>query len=151
GFDQEEDGYEPKQGIVTIATMHAAKGLEWDRIYLLSVNNYSFPSALPEDRYLDERFYLRDSLNLSAEIGAQLESLIDGSAYIEGEASAQARLAYAAERLRLLYVGITRAKRELMISWNTGRFAHNPDQRQQPAQPLLALYDFWERQKARDV
>lgn len=151
GFDQEEDGYEPKPGVVTVATMHAAKGLEWDRVYLLSVNNYSFPSALPEDRYLDERFYLRDSLSLSAEIGAQLESLIDGSAYIEGEASAQARLAYAAERLRLLYVGITRAKRELMISWNTGRFAHNPDQRQQPAQPLLALYDFLERQKAGDV
>lgn len=151
GFDQEEVGYEPKPGVVTVATMHAAKGLEWDRVYLLSVNNYSFPFDSPEDRYLDEKFYLRDSLSLSAEIGAQLESLIDGSAYIEGEASAQARLAYAAERLRLLYVGITRAKRELMISWNTGRFAHNPNQRQQPAQPLLALYDFLERQKAEDV
>jgi DNA helicase-2/ATP-dependent DNA helicase PcrA len=144
GFDQEETGYEPKAGVVTVATMHAAKGLEWDRVYLLSVNNYSFPFGLPQERYLDERYYLRDSLNLSAEIRAQLESLIADSAYSEGDASAQARLDYAAERLRLLYVGITRAKRELMISWNNGRFSQNPDQQQQPAQAFLALYDFWQ-------
>ncbi|MCS6872749.1 MAG: ATP-dependent helicase [Anaerolineae bacterium] len=146
GFDQEEVGYEPKKGVVTVATMHAAKGLEWDRVYLLSVNNYSFPSALPEDRYLDEKYYLRDSLNLSAEVRAQLDSLITGSDYVEGNASAQARLDYAAERLRLLYVGITRAKRELIISWNNGRFGYNPEQQQQPALPFLALRDFWQRQ-----
>lgn len=146
GFDQEEVGYEPKRGVVTIATMHAAKGLEWDRVYLLSVNDYSFPFGLPQERYLDERYYLRDSLNLSAEIRAQLESLITGLAYNESDASKQARLDYAAERLRLLYVGITRAKRELMISWNNGRYSQNPDQQQQPAQAFLALYDFWRRQ-----
>ena len=32
-----------------------------------------------------------------------------------------ARLDYIRERLRLLYVGITRARKELIITWNTGR------------------------------
>jgi DNA helicase-2/ATP-dependent DNA helicase PcrA len=41
--------------------------------------------------------------------------------YVEGEATRQARFDYAAERLRLLYVGITRARRELSITWNRGR------------------------------
>ncbi|PJF42684.1 MAG: hypothetical protein CUN50_03200 [Candidatus Thermofonsia Clade 1 bacterium] len=146
GFEREEEGYKPKPGIVTIATMHAAKGLEWDRVYLLSLNDYSFPSALPEDRYLDEKFYVRDSLNLNAEIGAQLESLLTDSAYEEGVASEQARLDYAAERLRLLYVGITRAKRELILTWNSGRY-YKQGQVQQPAQAFLALYDFWQRMR----
>ncbi len=40
--------------------------------------------------------------------------------YQEGRATLQARLDYVRERLRLLYVGITRARKELIITWNTG-------------------------------
>ena len=149
GFENEEVGYTPKPNTVTVATMHAAKGLEWDCVYLLSVNDYSFPSGLPSDRYLDEKYFIRDSLNLNAEVRAQLDALLMDAAYSEGEASAQARLDYAAERLRLLYVGITRAKRKLIITWNIGRF-HQQGYVQQPAQPLLALYSFW-RQQADDL
>lgn len=149
GFETEEVGYTPKPNVVTVATMHAAKGLEWDCVYLLSVNDYSFPSGLPDDRYLDEKYYIRDSLNLNAELHAQLNSLLNHETYVEGKATAQARLDYAAERLRLLYVGITRAKRKLIITWNTGRFYMQRPQ--QPAQPLLALYSFWRQQRARDL
>ncbi|HEY2982231.1 MAG TPA: 3'-5' exonuclease, partial [Anaerolineales bacterium] len=39
----------------------------------------------------------------------------------EGAATAEARLNYVRERLRLFYVGITRAKRDLIVTWNTGR------------------------------
>ena len=53
----------------------------------------------------------------------------------------RARIDYAAERLRLLYVGITRAKRELIVTWNTGRL---PGAALQPAAPLLALQAWWE-------
>ena len=53
--------------------MHKAKGLEWDRVYLLSVNNYDFPSAQPVDRFVSEKWFLRDALNLEAEALAQLE------------------------------------------------------------------------------
>ena len=50
---------------------------------------------------------------------------------------------YAAERQRLLYVGITRARRELIITWNTGRRGD-----QQPAVPFIALQTFWEQRAA---
>ncbi|MBX3084634.1 MAG: ATP-dependent helicase [Anaerolineae bacterium] len=138
GFDDAEQGYKPTPGQVTIATMHAAKGLEWDRVYLLAVNNYSFPSLQPFDRYYSEKWFLRPNLNLEAEGLAQLESLIGGARYIEGEATAQSRIDFVAERLRLLYVGITRAKRELIVTWNTGK-GKTPSY---PALPLVALAEY---------
>ncbi|MCU0496981.1 MAG: hypothetical protein MUF87_06470, partial [Anaerolineae bacterium] len=50
-----------------------------------------------------------------------------------------ARVDYVSERLRLLYVAITRARRELIVTWNTGR-----DGLRQPAIPLIALQTFWQ-------
>ena len=41
--------------------------------------------------------------------------------YLEGEATRRSADAYAAERLRLLYVGITRAKKGLYGSRNLGK------------------------------
>ncbi len=144
GFDDATTGYEPKPGLVTVATMHAAKGLEWDRVYLLSVNNYSFPAALPGDSYLAEKWFIRDELNIQAETRRQLELLMNGKAenYVEGEASRQARIDYAQERLRLLYVGITRARFDLSITWNMGRY-WDQGRRNTPAAALIALTQFW--------
>ncbi|GAB4527469.1 MAG: ATP-dependent helicase [Anaerolineae bacterium] len=143
GFDDVERGYEPTPGRVTVATMHAAKGLEWDRVYLMGVSNYGFPSAQPYDNYLAERWFVRDGLNLEAEALAQLDALLgDPATYREGIATGQARLDYAAERLRLLYVGITRAKRELVITWNVGRFwQQGGNFVNQPALPLVVLWE----------
>jgi DNA helicase-2/ATP-dependent DNA helicase PcrA len=148
GFDDAESGYEPPMGIVTIATMHAAKGLEWDRVYLMSVNNYSFPSAMAHDEYIGERWFVREDLNLDTEALAQLHAITDGVAeyYELGVASRQARIDYAAERLRLLYVGITRAKRDLIITWNTGRYWEKGGTAVKvPAAPLYHLYDWLSR------
>jgi DNA helicase-2/ATP-dependent DNA helicase PcrA len=39
----------------------------------------------------------------------------------EGQATLSARLDYCSERLRLLYVGITRARRELVVTYNSGK------------------------------
>jgi len=145
GFSDDDTGFDPERhrGKVVVATIHKAKGLEWDRVYLMSVNNYDFPSALPHDRFISERWFVRDNLNLEAETLAQLEALFPQDAvasYEEGEATQEARLDYAAERLRLLYVGITRAKKELIITWNSGR----PNRPQQQAVPFIALQTFWE-------
>ncbi len=145
GFDDVEQGYEPTPGQVTVATMHAAKGLEWDRVYLLGVSNYGFPSVQPYDNYLSEKWYVRDHINLEAEMLAQLDSLRTETPFREGEASQQARLDYAEERLRLLYVGITRARRHLMITWNMGRFWQRGDDfMNRPALPLVALASLME-------
>jgi DNA helicase-2/ATP-dependent DNA helicase PcrA len=59
----------------------------------------------------------------------------------EGQATRQARLDYVAERLRLLYVGITRAQSDLVITWNTGR---RPSEKLQPSAPLVALHGYLE-------
>jgi DNA helicase-2/ATP-dependent DNA helicase PcrA len=147
GLSDDDIGFDPERykGKVVVATVHKAKGLEWDRVYLMSVNNYNFPSAQPYDSFISEQWFVRDALNLEAETLAQLKALFwEGgvSSYEEGEETQEARLDYAAERLRLFYVGITRAKKELIITWNTGRRGD-----QQPAVPFIALQTFWEGQR----
>jgi len=144
GFSEDDLGFSPRPGRVTVATMHKAKGLEWDRVYLLGVNNYDFPSAMPGDVYRGETWYVRDRLNLEAEAIGQLESVKERAGYVMGPATNEARLAYTEERLRLLYVGITRARRELILTWNTGQRDDDP---RQAAGPFLALHTFWEEQQ----
>jgi DNA helicase-2/ATP-dependent DNA helicase PcrA len=110
----------------------------------MAVNNYNFPSAQAHDSYISEKWFVRDQLNLEAEALAQLKVLAEANpaAYVEGIASLAARTDYAAERLRLLYVGITRAKKELVLTWNSGR---SQPQRppNQPATPFIALLSWW--------
>lgn len=144
GFSDDDTRFDPDKykGKVVVATIHKAKGLEWDRVYLMSVNNYDFPSGMPYDQYIAEKWFIRDSLNLEAEALAQLEAALSTSEYLwyqEGLASQRARLDYVRERLRLLYVGITRARKELIITWNSGRKGDL-----QPAIPLVALQNYWE-------
>ena len=138
----DKTGFDPEahRGEVVVATMHAAKGLEWDRVYLLGVNDYEFPAGEPTDRFRAERWFVRDNLSLEAETLARLDAAIDGTDYEEGGATLAARHDYARERLRLLYVGITRARRELLVTGNGGPKGSN-----RPALPYLALRDFLEK------
>jgi DNA helicase-2/ATP-dependent DNA helicase PcrA len=135
-FNDNDSGYEAIPGKITVATLHAAKGLEWDRVYISSCNNFSFPSGGESDKYRSERYWARDSLNLVAEAVEQVRQLSMGTLddYTSGPATHSARRAVAAERLRLLYVGITRARRELIVTYNTGR-SHESD----PNTPALAF------------
>jgi DNA helicase II / ATP-dependent DNA helicase PcrA len=126
GFSSDDGGFNPNdhKGVVVVSTVHKAKGLEWDRVHFMSVNNYDYPSNQPKDTYQSEKWFIRDKLNLEAEALAQLKSATSTGEYDyyeEGIASRQARLDYVRERLRLLYVGITRARKELIMTWNTGR------------------------------
>ena len=144
GFSSDDSGFDPQQhrGKVVVTTMHKAKGLEWDRVYLMSVNNYDFPSNQPNDRFISERWFLRNNLNLEAEALAQLDSATSSSEYDwydEGTATMSSRIDYVKERLRLFYVGITRAKRELIVTWNTGRQGDAT-----PSLALSALMGWWE-------
>ncbi|MHB8194230.1 MAG: ATP-dependent helicase [Bellilinea sp.] len=148
GFSEEDTGFDPDQykGQVVVATIHKAKGLEWDRVYLLSVNNYDFPSAQEYDQYIGEKYYLRGRLNLQAEALSALKGILSGdptAMYIpEGEATLQARIEYCSERLRLFYVGITRARRSLVITWNTGR-SNTQGRENQAALPFVHLASYW--------
>jgi DNA helicase-2/ATP-dependent DNA helicase PcrA len=146
GFSQDDTGFDPERykGKVVLGTIHKAKGLEWDRVYLMSVNNYDFPAGSSYDQFISEKRYFRDHLNLEAEAQAQLMaalSMDEYQWYAEGQATTQARMDYVRERLRLLYVGITRARKELVITWNTGRQGDA-----QPALALAALSNYWNQQ-----
>jgi DNA helicase-2/ATP-dependent DNA helicase PcrA len=142
GFSNEDTGFDPDlhKGKVVVSTMHKAKGLEWDRVYLMSVNNYNFPFDPTSDEYIAEKWFIRNKLNLEAEVLAQLEAVFmkdEYEWYNEGEATQRARFGYIRERLRLLYVGLTRAKKELIVTWNTGRNGTKGS-----AIPLVALQNY---------
>jgi len=136
---------EDHKGRVAVTTAHKAKGLEWDRVYLMAANNYNFPSGVEEENYIAEKWFIRDNLNLPAETLALLEhiSTPDSSVPPEGFPSKSARLDYIKERLRLFYVSITRAKKDLIITWNTGR---NGTSGPSLAFQSLAAYQSKERQ-----
>jgi DNA helicase-2/ATP-dependent DNA helicase PcrA len=133
GFDPEEH-----RGEVAVATVHGAKGLEWDRVYLLSVSNYDFPSGSEDEFTPAQKWFVRGRLDLQAETLAQLDIAVDESGeYEEGRATASARLDYVRERLRLFYVGITRARKELLVGSNIGPYNKN-----RPAESFLALQSY---------
>ncbi len=144
GFSDDDSGFDPERhrGKVVVTTMHKAKGLEWDRVYMMSVNNYDFPSNEPNDRFISEKWFVRGSLNLEAEALEQLKSLETNGeyeVYEEGAATHRARLDYVKERLRLFYVGITRAKKDLIVTWNSGRQGDAT-----PSLVLSELMGWWE-------
>ena len=86
----------PTAGGVTLATFHAAKGLEWDVVFLVGIQDGTLPFVYAETPEAIE------------------------------------------EERRLLYVGMTRARRELAVSWAQAR---NPGQapRRQPSRFLAPL------------
>ncbi|MBI5296343.1 MAG: ATP-dependent helicase [Chloroflexi bacterium] len=144
GFSSDDSGFDPERhrGKVVVTTMHKAKGLEWDRVYIMSANNYDFPSDMPGDRFISEKWFVRGGLNLEAEALAQLtalESTSEYNWYEEGAATRQSRLDYVKERLRLFYVGITRAKRDLIVTWNSGRQGDAT-----PSMAMSELMGWWE-------
>lgn len=149
GFSDEDVNFNPDnhKGEVFVSTYHKAKGMEWDRVYLLSVSSYDFPSAQPNDQYAGEKWFIRDNFNPQAELLEKLEALsredITRLLLPPGDATQRSRIEYSSERLRLLFVGITRARESLMITWNTGKHGDN-----QIALPLEALHAIWKENHA---
>lgn len=75
---------EGDQDVVTLSTLHAAKGLEWPHVMLVSCVEGLLPFKLGED---------------------------------DAEANAESIALRLQEERRLMYVGITRAQRTLLVSW----------------------------------
>ena len=75
-FERQSGQHEPTMSAVTLATLHSAKGLEWESVYLVGLSDGLLPIS-----------YAKDAAGIE-------------------------------EERRLLYVGITRARRSLALSWS---------------------------------
>ena len=74
-LERQQGQHEPNRSAVTLATLHSAKGLEWESVYLVGLSEGLVPISYASTRESIE------------------------------------------EERRLLYVGVTRARRKLTLSW----------------------------------
>lgn len=87
-FERQSGQHEPTMSAVSLASLHSAKGLEWESVYLIGVSEGIVPISY-----------------------AKTPEAID-------------------EERRLLYVGVTRARRSLRLSWSASPAPGRAGQRQ---------------------
>ncbi|EHC08715.1 ATP-dependent helicase [Fischerella thermalis] len=103
-----------RRGQLTIITMHKAKGLDWDYVFIPFVHENLIPGRFwvpPQSQFLGD-FTLSEVAR--AQIRAALHN--QGSLPDVTQAWEQAKYLKTAEEYRLLYVAMTRAKRLLWMS-----------------------------------
>ncbi|HEY9809320.1 MAG TPA: ATP-dependent helicase [Halomicronema sp.] len=102
-----------KANQLTIITMHKAKGLDWDYVFLPFLHEQTIPGilkVLPSANFLGE-------ISLAEVARSQIRSALHGEPIPNViEAWKKAGYLKTAEEFRLLYVAMTRAKRLLWIS-----------------------------------
>lgn len=107
-------GYEAKPGVITVSTYHKSKGLEWDIVFLMCLNNSDFPVTL-EDKFMGEYWFLKETFkNPLAVIKGEVKNVLDNKE--TGDLQKEMKLEIISEKSRLLYVGITRAREHLFLS-----------------------------------
>ncbi|MGD8805575.1 MAG: ATP-dependent helicase [Chloroflexota bacterium] len=134
-------GYKPEPGRITLATQHGAKGMEWDAVYLVGIDSRWIPGDL-EGHFLGVEAMLGG--DPAAEVSAQLHALMKGDAGIfpGRTATESAHIEVISERLRLLYVGITRARRYLHISRSKHASQRRRDYLAEPVAVMGVLYQY---------
>ena len=114
---------DPLGGSVTLATIHKSKGMEWDAVIITGINKSDFPSSL-DDYFRVDRKYLRPDFKYpEAFVNMDIDKIL-GVNRSKTRASYEddLKLALIGERVRLLYVGITRAKSSLLLLNSKNKF-----------------------------
>lgn len=99
---------------LTIITMHKAKGLDWDYVFLPFLHEHSLPGSL----WVPAQAQFLGDFTLAEVARAQIRANLHGQFPLPDVETAWKRAAdlKTAEEFRLLYVAMTRAKRLLWMS-----------------------------------
>lgn len=110
----EINGYEPYPGSITVCNYHKSKGLEWDCVFLLGMTEFNFPDNIYQ-KFQCDKWYLKEKYkNPQANIKAEIDLMLQGEVTKNYPKEIKENLIK--EKIRLLYVGITRAKEMLILS-----------------------------------
>ena len=110
----EINGYEPLPGSITVCNYHKSKGLEWDCVFLLGMTEFNFPDNIYQ-KFQCDKWYLKEKYkNPEANIKAEIDFILKGE--VNKNYSKEIKDSLIKEKIRLLYVGITRAKEMLILS-----------------------------------
>lgn len=110
----EINGYEPYPGSITVCNYHKSKGLEWDCVFLLGITEFNFPDNIYQ-KFQCDRWYLKEKYkNPNANIKSEIDFILNGE--INKDYGKEIKESLIKEKIRLLYVGITRAKEMLILS-----------------------------------
>lgn len=103
-----------RSGQVTIITMHKAKGLDWDCVFIPFLHE----NLIPGNFWIPPQIKFLGDFTLAAVARAQIRAALHQEFPLPNvtAASEQAKQLKTAEEYRLLYVAMTRAKRLLWIS-----------------------------------
>ncbi len=144
GISQKGYLFKPRPGRITLVTQHSAKGMEWDAVFLVGIDSSWIPGDL-EGQFRGEVEAIGG--NPAAEIKSNLLQVMleDNGLYPGRTATESAHIELISERLRLLYVGITRARRILHISRSRNIQRRNQDILAKPATVMKPLYEFNQR------
>lgn len=137
----EEDGYEPKPGRITLTTQHGAKGLEWDGVFLVGIDGYWIPGDLNATfQGVNEMLGGDPTAEMTQRLFALMNADDSKRVYTGLSPTQSAHVDVICERLRLLYVGITRARRFLHLSRSKVTRQGVKERDAQPASALAVLY-----------
>ena len=153
GVEEDTDDKYTRAGQITIITMHKAKGLDWDYVFIPFLHE----DIIPGQPWIPTAGRFLGNFTLSEVARAQIRTVVH-SQYIDRtkpatipnpiEAWQEAEKLKKAEEFRLLYVAMTRAKRLLWLSaaengpfrWNTFRSDRASNlQKKRPCPVLPAL------------